>query len=371
MQLVIQKKSISEFEEIEKSIFDNDQTFEQMHETWKVLDDFFNQNSYERDFDWRLTYFRVYVRLTWKVLGTIIDNNKFVEIMGRQVPMAILLDVDVLKEMMWYLDSNKADKSKLVSLYQKIKTAFFESEQIMGSWQGQDVAVKDLVSEYLLLHKRHASSMEGAEFLSKLEQIMFTEEADPYTFVDYDDGIDRFLELIEFLQETTNEKIWLTVDAFSNPEKYNSANPERVISKPEPEEEVRPSEPTPQNLATKYESMSQKLEQEVEASKKEEAKPVAPAPVPVVPIVKIEPVKPVVVKPAPQETPAAEPQVRLTAGQIKSQIESEFKKDLDGNFINIEGVMRKLEEFTEMYNDPKIADMIYYDEEDDKFKWKV
>ena len=56
---------------------------------------------------------------------------------------------------------------------------------------------------------------------------------------------------------------------------------------------------------------------------------------------------------------------------IKSQIESEFKKDSEGNFENIEAVMRKLEEFTEMYNDPKIADMIYYDEEDSKFKWKV
>lgn len=360
MKLVIQKKSLTEFEDIENAIIDNDQTFEQMHETWKILDDFFAQNSYEQDVEWRLTYFRVYVRLTWKVLGTIIDTNKFVEIMRRQVPMAILLDVDVLKEMMWYFEFNKSDEKQLVSLYQKIKTAFLESEQVVGVWQGKPVLVKDLVSEYLSLHKRGASSMEGAEFLSKLDQVMFPEEVDLYAFVEYDVGIDRFLELVEFFEKTSNEQIWFVVDAFLNPEKYGVNNSENILVKEEVKAEV--AVPNLQDLGSKYESMSQKLEEEVKALEKT----VAPA-------VKSEPEKPAVIKPLAKEIAPTEPVAppKLTSEQIKSKIESEFKKDTEGNFEDIEGVMRKLEEFTEMYNDPKIADMIYFDEDDNKFKWKV
>ncbi len=365
MKLQIKKISISEFEQLEKQIIDNDQTFDQIYETWKILDDFFVQNSYEKDFDWRMTYFRVYVRLTWKVLGTIVDSNKFIEIMRRQVPMAIILDINILQQMMWFLAFNKEDKNQLISLYQKIRLAVLESEQVIGSWQNSNVTVKDLASEYLLMQQRGVSSIEEAEFLSKVKQIMFPKEIEQYIFVNQDEGVDRFLELVEFFDYIDNEKIWTVVDVFLNPEKYNVNKPED--NKLESEQELeggeeKVEEPTPQISANKYESMSQKLDEEIKAAEN--------SVVPAAPVVKIESEKPFVAKPAPQ-APAVEEQTKLSASQIKSQIESEFKQDLDGNFEDIEGVMRKLEEFAEMYNDPKISDMIYFDEEDDKFKWKV
>jgi hypothetical protein len=66
-----------------------------------------------------------------------------------------------------------------------------------------------------------------------------------------------------------------------------------------------------------------------------------------------------------------EPQVRPTTAQIKSEIESQFKKDDKGNFEDIETVLAMLSTLSEKYNDPKIADMMYFDEKENKFKWNT
>ncbi len=312
MKLIIEKRTITEFAEIEKQISDNDQTFDQMHETWQILDDFFVRNPYEIDFNWRVTYFKTYVKLTWKLIGTIADDDKFISTISRQVPMAILLDVDVLKEIMWYLGFNKADKNKLISLYIKIKSAFLESEEIIGNWEGRSVGVKDLVAEYLLLEKREASSIEEAEFISKLKQVMFPKEVLPYIYTDPDVGINRFLELVEFFRDIDEERIWFVVDIFLTPEKYqDDFNKEKISvgveEQPETEEVV---------------------------------------------------------------TDDSEVKTYLTSDQIKSQIEPGFKKDAEGDFEDIAGVMTKLSELAEEFNDPSIAEMIYFDEEQNKFVWK-
>ena len=61
---------------------------------------------------------------------------------------------------------------------------------------------------------------------------------------------------------------------------------------------------------------------------------------------------------------------RPSLAQVKSQIESQFKKDAEGNFADIEGVYKKLGELAEKYNDSAINDLIYYDESSGKFLWK-
>lgn len=57
--------------------------------------------------------------------------------------------------------------------------------------------------------------------------------------------------------------------------------------------------------------------------------------------------------------------------KLKSQIESEFKRNSQGEFENVEGVLNKLNELSEKYKDPKIAEMYYFDEKDGNFKWSI
>lgn len=323
MKLTVQKKSTAEFEELEKAIFDNDQTFDQIYETWQSLDQFFHSASYEQDLEFGLTYFRLYVRLTWKEMLSAIDSNYFVEVIRRQISMAVLLDFDVLNQIMWYLGQNNADKNTLTSLYSKVKSAFLESEEVIGKWNGKDVKIKEIISEYVLLKNRGGSSMEEAEYVSKLKQIMFPKEAAEYILVDSDAGVERFLELVEFFQVIDNEKIWPVVDAFLNPEKYQNVEGQPAVPAPTPV--PKPAAPP------------------VQASKPSVAPPVPKPSVPVKP----------------------------TSQQIKSQIESQFKKDAEGNFADVEGVMAKLGELAEKNNDQSIADMLYYDEKTAKFVWNI
>ncbi len=238
-----------------------------------------------------MTYWRWYVWLTWNRLNSL-DQDDLVTVFAMQIPTAIALDFDAIKYLMKYFIANNYIENDIESLYFKIKTAFQDSQAILGFWQGQEVRVFEVVREVKLVTGRN-NSLEQADFETRLHQIMFPTNSliQEYDSINFGMAVQRFVDLCVFFDQVSEDKISLVVHDF-----LNSMGRSKFI---ETKQAVKPN-----------------------------------------------------------------------FQQIKSQIESEFKKDPEGNFENIEGVMRKLEEFAEMYNDPKIADMIYYDEEDDKFKWK-
>jgi len=332
MQLQVKKISLSEFDQVEQQIIDNDQTFDQMYETWQSLDQFFRNASYETDAEFRLTYFRLYIRLTWKMLAAM-DRDYFINIVRRQVLIFIISDIDVLNEIMWYLGFNHADKNALGSLYLELKQAFLESEAVVGKWKGNNVTVAGLVKEINEISKRK-DSLEQAEFESKLKQIMFPNDplVSKYFTADSDKAVQGFIDLVVFFDIINEKEIWRVVENFLNPEKYQGV----VAGEVTPALENVSAATTPSKLVVP-----------------ETIRPSVPQ------------------SSALAQTPIVEPQGRLTMGQIKSQIESQFKKDSDGNFVDIEGVMAKLNELAEKNNDPKIVEMYYYDETEDKFRWNV
>lgn len=61
----------------------------------------------------------------------------------------------------------------------------------------------------------------------------------------------------------------------------------------------------------------------------------------------------------------------LSLSEIKSQIESEFSKNESGEFQDVEAVLNKLQELSEQYNNPEIANLLYFDEQDAQFKWNI
>lgn len=292
-------------------------------EAWGELGTLFDQNPNLKN-DYRLSYWRWFVILSWQKVYSV-DPEIFLLIIKDQVPMAILAKIDVLDRILRYLAQNFYYREDLGSYFNKVRSEFFKSETVLGQWQGQDVRIKDAIAEFSALKKRNAGSMETAEFISKLGQAMFPKEVVEYAYVDLNLGVERFIELINFFQDIDNEKKILKVlDAFLVSTKSNSEEGARV-SEEVVEKELRLNESVDK----------ENLQPTVKMSDFNET-------------VKI-----------------------LTPQQIKSQIESEFKKDTEGNFEDIDAVMRKLEEFTEMYNDPKIADLIYFDEEEGRFKWKI
>lgn len=285
---------------------------------WSMLDDYFTGLSPEEDYKFRLSSFRWYTILTWKRFN-ILDETKVLEVVSRQVLTALSQNIDVVEGLLWYLRLHALINEDMQILYSKIKKSFLESNAILGVWKNEKINIAGIIRELTLIKKRGGDALEMAEFVNKIRDLIFPEGVLPFAQVDPEVGVRRFLELVEFFEETDSSQVWSAVEAL-----FAEIGRQPIV---------------------KLEASV--VEQGLESSVEKVVEPTVP--VAFVDGLKKEP-------PTPQ--------------QIKSQIESEFKKDPEGNFENIEGVMRKLEEFAEMYNDPKIADMIYYDEEDDKFKWK-
>ncbi|MBU1613170.1 hypothetical protein KKC87_01930 [Patescibacteria group bacterium] len=59
-----------------------------------------------------------------------------------------------------------------------------------------------------------------------------------------------------------------------------------------------------------------------------------------------------------------------TVRQIKDDIEETFTTNSSGEFLDIDGILLKLDELAKKFNDPKIAELYYFDEQQGKFVWK-
>ena len=57
--------------------------------------------------------------------------------------------------------------------------------------------------------------------------------------------------------------------------------------------------------------------------------------------------------------------------QVKKYIERKYIKGLDGQFENIEGVFEELIRFATEREEQEIAELFYFDEKEDKFKWTI
>lgn len=327
MKLVVQDLSIKEFANLEREIRDSHVDTAALSETWQSLDIYFKNASPEDLERFKWTYFRIYTELSWKMFGS--QSRDFIANMAikNQIPMALSLEFDVLNDILSYLGLRTFDKPDMQSLYLKIKKAFLESDFQVGKWKGNKVAVSDLVKEVKMVSSK-SDSLKQAELENKLRQILFFSDsvAGTYIEIESNEAVQKFIDLVMFFDAIDENKITPVINSFSIPENFQS-----IISEQQQELEGESvenrTEADPQN--------SEEWDADIDLAAGSEAL------------------------------------IILTPQQIKSQIESEFKKDSEGNFEDIDAVMRKLEEFTEMYNDPKIADLIYFDEEEGRFKWKI
>ncbi len=312
-------------------------------EALQELGAFFAQNPDSKE-KYRYSYWRWFVILSWqKALSA--SDTFFLKLISEQVPVAILTKIDVSDLLMRYLAENYYTRTDIGNYFIKLKKAFLESEAVVGVWQGKNVTVAETIKEIDSVYKSD-DSLAQADFESRLLQIMFPadEASKKYLITDHEQAKEEFLDLVSFFETFTEENIWYVVDGFLNPEKYQNAAPGQP-----PVATTVPSTP-----ATKPAPVPQ-------------SKPVTPAP----PAPK--PTTPVQPTPAPKPSVPVKPpaSTKPALAQIKSEIESQFKKDADGNFEDIATVLAMLSTLSEKYNDPKIADMLYFDEKDNKFKWNA
>ena len=324
------------------------------------------------------SYWRWYVLLTWLSLFRF-SFDRMEIIVKTQIPMALLLDIDVLKELLVYLKGNAHLGIELDSFILKLKESFLNSEAVFGVRKGEVLNLSMVIKEAVLIND--ADTMQIAVFKGSLKDI-FESNINEHTFVDSDIALSRLIDLIDFFEFVDDSNIHQILENFSlgfysgvkgivNPGKFQNVAPsEAPVTLPATvaSATAKPA-PQPQAVVPPKKEAKPRIEPQSIALNTEAAAPstwdsgIGESKLVVPPTIRP--------KPTPAQTPVVEPQGQLATGQVKSQIESQFKKDADGNFIDIEGVMAKLNELAEKYNDPKIAEMYYFDEKENKFKWNI
>ncbi len=403
-------------------------------EVWSAMNTYFSQASPREDRNFWFSYWRWFTDVSWKFFLNR-ERQFVIEIaMGRQVPPAILLDFDIWIELIKYLAMRTVDDTDMQSLYSKMKSAFLESEAIMGMWQGKEVMVKEAVEEVRFINRPGNTSLEAAEFTSKIKNILYPKgdpQVEKYFFADPDVAVDRFIGLINFFLGIKPENIQYIVDAYIHPDRGATSEGAgagvTATTSPAPQPAVpavKPQlTPVPPVAETKKEPVVEKSAApavkllSVPTSKISLPAPAA-APKPATPALPPTP-KPSSL-PAPvasskeilsvpkKELPKPKPDLsaedrfrrpeveekkniveargiaasvaplhprndnsKPSPQQIKTQVEMRFKREEDGQFENVEDVLILLDNLAKQHNDPKIAEMLYFDEAEGKFKWII
>jgi len=326
----------------------------------KLKDFFFTQpkDTIEKSKRFWYSYWRWYSMLNWTGFMGLTEADMLFSF-AYQVPMAVAFDYNPADELRRWLALNCPYEEDMVDLYIKVQATFLASEAYVGMWQGREIYFPEVIKEVTDIGFEE-DSLRQAEFQNKLSQILFpnNEFVEKYFFATSDVAVKRFISLAIFLQSVDEKEIWLAVDSFMYPEKYTNKILVEISPKNTPTVPATPVATTPKPAPVVRPPVPTTYTPKPVVPPQPVVKPIqSPATPPASPLGKRGIERPASLKPTPQ--------------QVKSQIESQFKKDANGNFIDIEGVMAKLNELAEKNNDPKIAEMIYFDESSGKFLWKL
>lgn len=315
----VKNLSPEEFLKIEEQFFTIDQYDPSLSDKiFATLHDAFSKKEISQILVYRDTFWKIYVYLTWTKLNSQKEED-LDEIFAYQVVDAYRLGFDVYSKLMWFLSIKSMQTKIREKLYAIAKKSFMESEFYIGFIGKKEISIKELVDEVIRLNNQGNDSIKIAEFRSKTKKLFFPDNKlyTEFLFDPKDEATDNFFDLIHFFLGVESKDISIVVDMF-----LETGEPTTGISNDsqvEPEPTEQPTEPqeTPE-INTPRQGGTQQ-------------------------------------KPTPQE--------------IKLLVESKYKRDEAGHFEDIEGAFGYLQELSNQHNDPKITDLLYFDEASGAFLW--
>lgn len=288
---------------------------------------------------YRNSYWRWFVQLSWAGFLTL-PQDEFLSVIESQAPTAILLNIDVLREVLTYFRLNYFDDTAS-NFFAKVKPALLDSKAVVGLWQNKEIRMSDLIAELKQINLQKRDPIRMAEFKAKLRKIFSPADklTEKYFFISPDEAVNKFIALVTFFLEVTPEELWETVEKFAGlnyKELYRRLNNQAVEEIPLTMQKQKLTNtqavPTEEIIAP-----PQALVKPPRAKKEQE--------------VKVEKVK------------------KLSYAEIKEQIENQFRKDQNGQFMNISEVLKELERLASKFEDDRIRDLYIFNEKDGKFEW--
>lgn len=273
---------------------------------WQSLHGFFRDKNSQVDWQYQWSYWRWYTDLTWRRLGAVDDLTFLNIVIARQIPMALITGFNVWQELMFYLD-RLIDPQLIENGYDKIRTAFFASEAVVGEWQKKTITVAELAKELEVTNQPGTDSLRSAEILAKVKEVFSQNIDGRYAVEPVDVVVDRFVGLVNFFLGVKPKDVWYVVDSFVNPEKYEQIESEK------------------NTVSATEESVEESV--------------------------------------AEQMTP------KTNYADIKAMIEARFTRDASGEFTNLDGVLALLDSLATEQGDEQVRDLYYFDEGAGKFQW--
>lgn len=317
MQFEVKNLSLQEFKEFETQMRKQDLSIDKMMESWGILHEFFNSEKNEGEYKKLFfTYFRLYTELTWKFFSFFERDVIFNIALKKQLYPAILLEFDVLKNMVWYLYTKTIDRVDLVDSYAQIKESFLNSSFLLGTFQNNEITIKDIILEVKKLNNEKTSTLDKAAIMSKIRDVFISrgkDEIAEFYNENISRSVDQFVELCEFFIDVEGSEIESVVNYYTNI-----------------------------GIEEHDENISEKIKPKIEGS-----------------TIKVE---------LPTESPVMEVK-KVALSEIKLNTEMKYKKDDSGQFENVVIVLSELDKLSSEYNDSRIKELYYYNEKTGKFEW--
>lgn len=339
----------------------------QMEHAWNQMHSFFVGASTSDIEQYKHTYWRWYVTLTWRRLMTF-TPEEFVDIVVPQFPTALLIENDVWESLVFFLHNKGLNQQIMESMYRKVKEAFLASEWSLGEFEGKECQLKDIVLEIQRSESQNADTLAVARQAAKIQHLLFASDKDFETYAQYyketqqEDAVQEFLGFIRFFLGVPSEDIYYLVESYMNPTAYGMEDPIEVAAKKYKQVEVD----------EEFEKELDELmgeDKEISEGKNKAVEPATPPP---------PPPQEQPVQPSEQETPVPEPPKSVETPPetlptdyhaIKQMVQDRFMENTDGEIDNIQGVLALLGSMAEQYGDQQILELYYFDEGAGKFVW--
>lgn len=270
-------------------------------------------------YDHRYDYTRLFVLLAWNRL-TSLSRDEVVWLFHNTVVEAILFDIDVWKELMWYCNGLFAnDVDDLEAFYKEIKNAVLQSEAVLGQL-GENFVLKEFVTEVQKNERQNVDTLQSSELYTRVEQALFAKDhaefIKAYVEKKPNEVVRELVNLINFFLGVKPEDIHYVMNAF-------------VSSTAGDVRDVAASQPVETPVQTPEQIIQQKP---VEMS---------------------------------TETTSSHSHYH----EVHEELEIMYRYDSQGELQPIEEVLAKLSDFAQKYNDPQIEELYYFDEGEGKFVW--
>lgn len=191
-----------------------------MRVAWQEMHAFFDQNEDADRLYWD-SYFKWYTDLTWRQLMNMSPEMMGAIVFRRQIPMALLLDINVLRELMYFLYIRPLDSGLLTKLYEQVQAGFLGSDKVIGRWKEQEVTIADLVDDVEKTNLPNIDSLELADTKSKIENMLFPKDTD-FALAEPAAVVAQFTSLVNFFLDVQSDKIEDVVTAFIRPDRLEA-----------------------------------------------------------------------------------------------------------------------------------------------------